>query len=52
MDICDDRDGLELLRHVELWLTIRGYSMSKMWMEDYKCAAHTTTKGKRSLRKD
>jgi len=53
VDIRDDKDSLELLRHViELWLTIRGYSMSKAWMEDYKCAVNTTTKGKKGLRKD
>ena len=53
VDIRDDKDSLELLRRVvELWLTIRGYSMSKMWMENYKCAVNTTTKGKKGLRKD
>ena len=53
VDIPDDRDGLELLRHVvELWLTIRGFGMSKAWMEEYKRSSHTSTKGKKSLRKD
>ena len=53
VDIRDDKDSLELLRRVvELWLTIRGYSMSKMWMENYKCTVNTTTKGKKGLRKD
>jgi len=52
VDIPDDKDGLELLRHVvELWLTIRGFGMSKEWMEKYKCISHTTSKGKKSLRK-
>lgn len=53
VDIPEDKDGLELLRHVvELWLTIRGFSMSKAWMEQYKSRSHTSTKGKKSLRKD
>ena len=53
VDIPDNRDGLELLRHVvELWLTIRGFGMSKAWMEEYKRSSHTSTKGKKSLRKD
>ena len=53
VDVPDDKDGLELLRHiVELWLTIRGFGISKAWIEDYKCLSHTTTKGKKSLRKD
>ena len=53
VDIPDDKDGFELLRNIiELWLTIRGFSISKAWMEEYKCIAKTSTKGKKSLRKD
>lgn len=53
VDIIDDNDSLELLTHiVTLWLTIRGFSMSKLWMEDYKTKSATTTKNKKSLRKE
>ena len=53
MDIPDNKDGFELLRNIiELWLTIRGFSISKAWMEEYKCITKTITKGKKSLRKD
>ena len=34
VDIPNDKDCLELLRHLmKLWLTIRGFGMSKEWME-------------------
>ena len=53
VDIPNDKDGLELLRHiVKLWLTIRGFGMSKAWMEECKSTSHTITKGKKSLRKN
>ena len=52
VDIPEEHNCLELLRHVvTLWLTIRGYSITKAWMEDYKSAVCTTTKGKKGLRK-
>ena len=48
VDIPEERNCLELLRHVvTLWLTIRGFSITKAWMEDYKSAVCTTTKGKK-----
>ena len=34
VDIPNDQDGLELLRHImKLRLTIRGFGMSKEWIE-------------------
>lgn len=53
VDIQTEKDGMELLKHiVELWLTIRGFSISKSWMEEYKSYSHITTNGKKSLRKE
>ena len=52
VDIRNEKDGLELLRHItELWLTIRGFSIAKTWMDKYKreACAQTTQK---SLRKE
>ncbi len=37
--------------YIELWLTIRGYAISKSWMEDYKASPEATT-DKKSLRKE
>lgn len=51
-DIEDEGHSSELLRHiVQLWLTIRGFSISKAWIEDYKCALSTTASKTKSLRK-
>lgn len=53
VDISEDSDSTELLTHiVSLWLNIRGFSISKSWMEDYKVKTATTTKAKKSLRKE
>ncbi len=52
-DISDDSDSNELLsRIVSLWLTIRGFAISKSWMEDYKVKQATTVKAKKSLWKE
>ena len=49
----DEDMQLELLTHiVSLWLTIRGFSISKSWMEDYKVKEATNTKKKKSFRKE
>ena len=51
VDIDSEKDCYELLKHiVTLWLTIRGHSVAKMWMEQYKCAACETTRKKKALR--
>ena len=47
----DEEDNKELLKHVvQLWLTIRGFTLSKEWMEQYKTQAQATQK-KKGLRK-
>ena len=52
-DIQDEHHSNELLRDiVTLWLTIRGFSISKSWMEDYKRVLCITNAKKRSLRKE
>ena len=52
MDVEDEDNNLELLGHiVHLWINIRGFSLSKAWMEEYKVALATTTQKKKSLRK-
>ena len=52
-DYIEESDSIELLTHiVSLWLTIRGFSISKAWMEDYKIKTATTTRAKKSLRKE
>ena len=49
MDIEDD-SNLELLEHiVHLWINIRGFAISKAWMEEYKVALAITTQKKKSL---
>ena len=52
MDVEDEDNNLELLEHiVHLWVNIRGFSISKAWMEEYKAALAITTQKKKSLRK-
>ena len=52
IDISSKQDGVELLGHiVELWLTIRGFSVSKAWMDKYKRQAQAEM-AKKSLRKE
>ena len=51
VDIDSEQESVELLKEiVELWLTIRGFSITGQWMEIYKYSAKTTKKSK-SLRK-
>lgn len=53
INIEDEDECMELLKHIiELWLNIRGFSVSKAWMENYKHALSVTTKQKKSLRKE
>lgn len=52
-DISSEEESMELLRYiVNLWLNIRGFSISKAWIEEYKCALKDTTAKKKSLRKE
>ena len=52
IDISNQQDSMELLGHiVELWMTIRGFSISKAWMDKYKRLAQAET-AKKSLRKE
>ena len=52
LDLDDEQLSNELLRHVvELWMTIRGFSMANAWMEYFKQMKETTTKKKQGLRK-
>ena len=51
-DIEDEQTGQELLREiVELWLTIRGFSVAREWMEMYRRCSAKTTKKSKPLRK-
>ena len=51
-DISDEAHSLELLREViELWFTIRGFSIANQLFEDYKRASKMNIKGKKGLRK-
>ena len=52
-DILDDSHCMELLKEViGLWLTIRGFSITKTWIEDYKRELCISNARKRSLRKE
>ena len=49
----EEEHNSELLQHtVQLWLTIRGFSISKAWMENYKCAAKSGISKSKSLKKN
>ena len=53
IDIEEEEHNSELLQHIiQLWLTIRGFSISKAWMEDYKCAVKSGTAKSKGLRKN
>ena len=44
---------LELLHEVvNLWFTVRGFSIASRLLEEYKKATKTTIKGKKGLRKE
>ena len=46
-------DAYELLQAViKLWVTIRGYSLTATWMEQYKRASQISSSKKKALRKD
>ena len=49
----DNHHSTKLLSEVALhWVQIRGFSMVSWLLEDYKCATKTSTKAKKSLRKE
>ena len=51
-DIDDEDEAGKLLQEiVKLWVTIRGFSLTSNWMEQYKRKKQTTTKKAKSLRK-
>ena len=46
-------DAIELLREiVTLWVTVRGFSITAMWMEVYKKVCQTITTKRAGLRKE
>ena len=54
--LCLDLDDEELSKEllgliVEMWITIRGFSMAGAWIEYYKQSMQTCTKKKQGLRK-
>lgn len=52
LDLDDEELSNELLKNVvEMWLTIRGFSMANTWMEYYKQSDGSNTKSKTGLRK-
>ena len=51
-DIEGEQESLELLRDiVELWLTIRGFSIASEWMEIHKSRSSKSTKKSKALRR-
>ena len=52
IDIEEEKHSSEVLKDiVQLWLSIRGFSISRAWMEGYKTTVCVTTKKKKSLSK-
>ena len=52
-DIHASDDAYELLQStVKLWVTIRGYSLTAKWMEQYKRISEDSSRKKKALRKD
>lgn len=52
-DIKDESHSMELLKEIiGLWLNIRGFSITKSWIEDYKRELCISNARKRSLRKE
>ena len=53
IDVRDENHSAELLRIlVQKWITIRGFGIASLWLEEYKRATKQTTKGKKALRKE
>ena len=52
-DIVDEDDfNFLLLKIINLWVTMRGFSIASKWMEDYKQAKNKTIKKTKCLRKE
>lgn len=52
VDIENEENSSELLTHiVQLWLTIRGYSLTNEWVERYKMQKRTSIAKEKGLRK-
>lgn len=53
-DIDDDDEACDVLLNkiVELFLTVRGFSLAGVWMERYKQAAKKSTQCSKSLRRE
>ena len=52
VDISDSEDADQLLTDIiELWVTIRGFSVTGAWMDQYKKSSQKTVKKKKALRK-
>lgn len=52
VDIDNNEHSAELLHHIiELWVTIRGFSIAASWLEDYKRVMNTSTLKSTGLRK-
>ena len=52
-DLADTKQSLALLQEVvQLWYTIRGFSITSQLLEQYKKATKSTIKGKKGLRKE
>ena len=52
-DITNEEAAQQLLKElVGLWLTIRGFSIAAVWIEQYKTTSSTNTSKKRGLRKE
>jgi hypothetical protein len=53
VDIREEEDALELLQIiVESWVTMRGFALTSMWMEEYKRATRKNVKKGKSLCKE
>ena len=52
VDIENEEHSSELLTHiVQLWLTIRGYSLTNEWVERFKMQKRTSIAKEKGLRK-
>lgn len=53
VDISDENQANELLNLlIEQWITIRGFSLTATWLEQYKKASKQSTKKRKALRKE